>query len=534
MKKVISILLVLAFSFALVGCGSKPAATEAPAAAAEAPAAAAVVENVEAVVNESREDYDTVVIALQGELTTLDHQYASDDGNMRPITWNIYEPLIRLNGETLEAEGVLAESWTNVDDHTWEFKLRQGVKFHNGNDFNADDVVYSVTRVLSTELNSQLMSSIDTWDHAEKVDDYTVRIITKQPDPIMEKRVAMVPMFDAEYTQGIIDAEGQNGLTDVANGTGPYQFVEWKTGDFAAITAFEGYWGEAPAIKNAKFRFLEERLTSLNALEAGEIDLAVNMYPEYVPELPKAVSQQSNECYWVRFNQINDRIFKNLDARLAAAYGVQTEAIATALFQGYATPAAGQMGRPGFVGYSESVKAYGYDYAKASEYLAASGYAGEEVEFVSERGRWLKDGEVTEAVAADLQALGFNVATKFLAWQEWLDMLFDKERVPDLFFSSNGNDFYDMDRPFSVICSSRGNQSATLPSEWDDKIAAAQSEMDPVARQAMYDELNQHYFDDPYAIYLLGADALYGAAVDLDWTARRDTQILVAEMSYAK
>lgn len=532
MKKFLSILLVAAFCFALIGCAA-PAAAPAPAAdapAAAAPAPAQPAENVEAVVDESRTDRESVVIALQGEPTSMDTQYASDDGNARPITWNIYEPLVRLNGQTLAPEGVLATEWTQIDDTTMELKLREGVVFHDGDTFDAEDVAFSVNRCLSEELNAQILSSIDTIDHAEAVDATTVRIITKNPDPILITRLAMLPIFSKSFVEG----KEQNELTIVANGTGPYEFVEWKAGDYATIKAFDGYWGEKPVIKNAKFRFIEERLTSLSALQAREIDLAVNMYPEYVPDLPKVVSQTSNECYWVRFNQLSEgSTFKSLDARLAAAYGLQTEAIADALFQGYATPCEGQMGRPGYTGYTESVKAYGYDPAKAAEYLKASGYNGQELQFQSERGRWLKDGEVTEAIAADLQALGFNITTQFLSWNEWLDTLFDKTKQCDLFFSSNGNDFFDLDRPLSICASSKGNQSSTPPSEWDDKIAAAQSEMDPVKRQAMYDELNQHFFEDPFALYVLGADALYGAAIDLDWVARKDTQILVSEMAFA-
>lgn len=528
MKKVLSILLVLVFCFSLVGCGGGTTAPAQDSSAGNTEAAAKPEGNTEAVANTARADKESIVIALQGELTTLDHQYASDDGNMRPITWNIYEPLVRLNGKTLEVEPVLATEWTQVDNLTWDFKIREGVVFHDGDTLDAEDVAFSVNRCLSPELNSQILSSIDMIDHAEVVDAATCRIITKTADPILLKRLAMLPIYSKSFTE----PKSQTDLTIVANGTGPYKFVEWKAGDFASITAFDGYWGEKPVIKNAKFRFLEERLTSLSALQAGEIDVAVNMYPEYVADLPKVVSEVSNEAYWVRFNQINDGVFKSQENRLAAASALQTAAIADALFQGYATPCEGQMGREGYTGYSASVKGYTYDVAKAQELMATAGYNGQEVQFVSERGRWLKDGEVTEAIAADLQAAGFNVTTKFLSWNEWLDMLFDKERVPDLFFSSNGNDFFDLDRPMSICASSEGNQSATVASEWDGKIAAARSEMDPAARQAMYDEINQHYFDDPFALYVLGCDALYGTAVDLQWAARRDTQILISEMSY--
>lgn len=532
MKKSLSLLLAVLFcvSLVLIGCQKTetPAPTTGTTEATAAPEATAPAGNTEAVATD-RADRESIVIALQGEPTTLDHQFAAEDGNMRAITWNVFEPLVRLNGQTLEPEPVLATEYAQVDDLTWEFKLRQGVVFHDGDTFDADDVVFSINRMIDKEFNSQFLSSIDTIAGAEAVDQYTVRIKTTNPDPILVKRVAILPIFSKSFTE----ARSANDMTITANGTGPFKFVEWKAGDYCAITAFDGYWGTKPAIKNAKFRFLEERLTALSALQAGEVDIAVNMYPEYVPDLPKVVSSISNEVYWVRFNQLQEGVFKSKDARLAAAYSIQSDAIADALFQGYATPCEGQMGKPGYVGYSENIKAYGYDPAKVQEYLTAAGYNGQEVELVSERGRWLKDGEVTEAIAADLQAAGFNVTTQFKSWNEWLDQLFDKEKTPDLFWSSNSNDFFDMDRPFSALAHSTGSQSALNNPDIDAKIDAARQEMDPAARQALYDELNQLFFDDPFALYVLGVDNVYGTAADLQWAARRDSQILVSEMSYA-
>ena len=519
MKRTIALLLVLVMCFSLAACtGTETPAAPAGETATQAAAPAAARTNTEA-----------ITIAIGGEPTSLDHQFAADDGMMRVITWNIYEPLVQLNGQTLEPECVLAESYEQIDDVTMEFKIREGVTFHDGDTLDAYDVEYSINRCLDPELNSQILSNIETFDHAEAIDANTVRIITKNPDPILITRVTLVPIFSKEFTE----TKSAIDMTTVANGTGPYSFVEWKAGDRITLKAFEGYWGEAPVIKDVTFRFIEEPLTMLSALQAGEIDLCTNMLPEYQEDIPQVISQVSNECFWIRFNQNGSSIFSSKEARLAAAYAVDNEAIADALFQGYATPCDGQMCRPGYTGYTEAIKDYGFDPDKAKELLAQSGYNGEELQLVYEQGRWLKDGEVAQTVAAQLQDAGFNVSLQLLSWSEWLNMLFDKERVPDLFFSSNGNDFFDADRPLSTCASSKGNQSATLPSEWDDKISAAQAEMDPAKRQAMYDEINQHFFEDPFALYLVGADVLYGGAPDLKWEARRDNEMLVKEISFA-
>jgi len=477
-----------------------------------------------------RADKESITIALQGELTTLDAQYP-DDGNMRPITQNIYDTLYVLEKETLEPKPWLATGMNLVDSLTWEFKLREGVKFHDGSPLTVEDVVFSINRNISPELNSQFLNSVDAIDHAEAVDANTFRIVTKEPDPLLLKRLTLIPILSKAFTE----AHTANELTLVANGTGPYKFVEWKSGSHVKITANENYWGEAPAIKNATYRFIEEKLTALSALQAGEVDLAVNILPEYVENTPKVFTNTSFETYWVRFNQIpeNNSVFKNKDLRLAANYAIDFNTIAEALFLGYATPCQGQMGRDGYVGYNPNIIEYPYDVEKAKELMKAAGYNGEEIEFVSQRGRWLKDGELTEAIASYLLEAGFNVKTKILSWSEWLNVLFDKTKAPDIILSSNSNDFFDMDRPFSACVLSTSSQSAMNNPEYDAAILAARQELDTAKRQAMYEDLAAKFHEDPFALYTLSINDLHGGAADLNWTPRRDTRLYLIEMSFS-
>ena len=135
-----------------------------------------------------RADKESITIALQGELTTLDAQFP-DDGNMRPITQNIYDTLYVLEKETLEPKPWLATGMTLVDELTWEFKLREGVVFHDGTPLTTEDVVFSINRNISPELNSQFLNSVDAIARAEAVDANTFRVITKEPDPLLLKRL---------------------------------------------------------------------------------------------------------------------------------------------------------------------------------------------------------------------------------------------------------------------------------------------------------------------------------------------------------
>ncbi|MDX9871233.1 MAG: ABC transporter substrate-binding protein [Clostridia bacterium] len=501
---------LLVFSLVMTACGGKqespaPAPTPAPAPAAP---------------------QTDIVIALQGEPSTLDTQYA-DDGNMRMVTWQVFEPLVKLDAATLKHVPVLAASFTNIDDITWEFKIRPGVKFHDGSAFTAEDAAFSINRIISPDFQSQIMSDFDTIKEAVAVDAETVRVTTVQPDPLFLNRLPKLDMVSRAFTE----AHSAEELTTLANGTGPYKLDGWNRSIDIKISAFDGYWGKAPAIQTALFRWIEESNTRLNALKRNEVNFAVNMYPEYVAELPKVFTQPSTESYFFRFNLL-DGVMKDKNLRLAMQYAVDRDAIAEELFLGYAAPTTGQWDRAGAFGFTPELEAYPYDVEKAKELLAAAGYKGEKIQLVSEKGRWLKDGEVTEAVAAMLTEAGFNIETRFVSWNEWLDTLFDKTKSPDLIFCSNSNEFLDVDRNFWSSVHSSGSQSTVASKEIDAMIEEARYEMDKTKRQALYDELNKYLYDNPVNLNIIIANELHGGSPNLNWDMRKDNRLYLSEMSF--
>lgn len=466
---------------------------------------------------------DSIVIALQGEPTTLDPQFA-DDGNMRAVTDNVFERLIELDGRSLEPIYGLATEIKNIDSTTWELTLREGVRFHNNDPFTAEDAVFSIKRIIDPAYKSQFAGDFVTIKDAKVIDDKTIQIITDGPDPILPKRLTRLDIVSKDYVESNPDKVATEPI-----GTGPYKVNKWNRGVDIKIVRNEDYWGEKPAIKEATYRFIQESSTRLSALKAGEIDLAVNMLPEYVNELPKYKATEGIEFTWLRFNTLRGPM-KNKLMRQAACYAIDRRALAESLFLGYATVAQGQMAKPGYFGYNDDIKAYPYDPIKAKELLKEANYNNEVIELVSLRGRYLKDGELTEAVAAMLTDAGFNIKLTFLSFQEWLDTLFNLEKAPDIMFSSNGNELFDMDRFYQAIIKTGGPQSAYSNPEIDKKIDAARSEMDTEKRLAMYKELAQAVYEDPFGLPLMNLKDIYGMSTELEWEPRQDSRITVFEM----
>jgi len=464
-----------------------------------------------------------IVIAIGGDPSTLDPQ-AADDGNERAVNENIYETLIARDPKTMELVPNLAESWTELDATTWEVKLRKGIKFHNGELFNAEAAAFSINRVIDPNFKSEVISYFSTIKEAKVIDDTTIQVITTGPDPTIPARLYFLKIVPPKYS-----SDANFGTKPV--GTGPYKFVEWVRDDHVTLEVNADYWGDTkPTIAKVIIRPIKEEVTRLAALKAGEVDLVKNLIPEYVSEVPKALSTPGLEFTWLRLNTLVGPL---TDKRLRQAvnYTINKDALAQSLYSGYAAPADGQILTAGHFGYNSNVKAYPYDPEKAKALIAEAGYAGEEIEFIGEAGRWLKDKELIEAVAQQLREVGFNIKVNIVEWSQWLDLLFaGADKAPTIQFSAHSNELLDADRTLSALFESTGSQTAYTNPQFDQLVDAARTETDLTKRADEYHQAVQIAYDDAAVGFLLNLKDVYGTTNRVEWTPRLDGKMLVIEM----
>jgi peptide/nickel transport system substrate-binding protein len=464
-----------------------------------------------------------IVIAIGGDPSTLDPQ-AADDGNERTVNDNIYETLLARDSKTMELVPRLAESWKELDAVTWELKLRKGIKFHNGEPFDAEAAAFSINRVIDPEFKSEQISFYSTIKEATVVDANTIHVITTGPDPTLPARLYWLKIVPPKYS-----TDANFGTKPV--GTGPYKFVEWVRDDHVTLEVNADYWGDTkPTIAKVIIRPIKEEVTRLAALKAGEVDLVKNLIPEYVSEVPKALSTPGLEFPWLRLNTLVGPL---TDKRLRQAinYALNKDALAQSLYSGYAVPADGQILTPGHFGYNPNVKAYPYDPEKAKALIAEAGYAGEEIEFIGEAGRWLKDKELIEAVAQQLREVGFNIKVNIVEWSQWLDLLFaGADKAPTIQFSANSNELLDADRTLSALFESTGSQTAYNNPQFDALVQAARTEIDLTKRADQYHQAIQIAYDDAVVGFLLNLKDVYGTTNRVEWTPRLDGKMLVIEM----
>ena len=465
-----------------------------------------------------------ITIALGSEPTSLD-PHLVDDGGERAINDNIYETLLTRTPDGELAPGLATELPTQIDDTTWEFTLREGVTFHNGEPFNAASVVATVNRMVGLVERGETDNDgfYATLVGAEAVDDYTVRITTDGPDGVLPARMYWLKQIPAS-------AEETPDLSDEPIGTGPYRFESRNQGVDIAIVANEDYWGEGGTIGRVTYEFSDDAATRLAGLKSERYDLITNLAPSDVEQAPAFASRPGQE-HPILLLDADEGITADPNVRLALNLAVDKDAIAENTFGGYATVDAGQLLSPSILGYNDALEPLGYDPEEAERLLEEAGVAGAQIQLIGESGRWLRDRELLEAVAGYWNAVGLDVQLEILEFGAYLDVLFDRENRADAIYVSSSNDLLDPDRQLSTYYEAGGIGSSNSDEEMAALIAAGRSELDPEVRQTTYEEALQIAYDQTYFVWLVNNEDIYGMSEDLRWTPRVDAKLLVVEMS---
>lgn len=465
---------------------------------------------------------DSITIAIGTEPSTLD-PHKRDDGGERAINDNVYEALMARMPDGTLVPRLAAEPPVQVDPATWEFKLRPGITFHNGEPLNADAVVHSVLRLIDPALKSEQMAYFGTIQSAEKVDDLTVRIITSGADPILPARMYWMKIVAPGYS-------ADPAFDSVPMGTGPYRFGAWSRGSDITLTADPDYWGGAPEIDDVTFRFVSEPGTRMSGLMAGELDLIPYLLPEYVDAVPQAASVEGLETSVLILSTENPAT-KDPRVRLALNLAVDRQALADSLFVGRATPTRGQLVNPRAFGYNAALEPYPYDPEAARALLKEAGAAGATVVLVGESGRWLKDREMIEAVGAYWSEIGIKPDIRIEEFSQWLTQFFDQAQRPDSIFVVSSDELLDADRPMTVALESGVSAASNGDLDMKAKIIAARTETDVEKRKALYAEIAATARDGAYLLPLLNHQDIYGLSERLKWTPRTDGKLFVKEMT---
>jgi len=318
---------------------------------------------------------DTLTVALPAHAPTLDpHMHFERIGIL--VNINMFDSLLHRSAK-LEFEPSLALSWKALNDTTWEFKLRKGVKFHNGDVMTAEDVKYSFDRVLEPgkeKKRSPQYGNVRAIKEVKIVNADTVHLITDKPFPLLLERVVFFPIVPKKHIEKV--GEEAFGST-AAVGTGPWKLVEWKKDQHIRLEAFDGHWRGKPAFKYVVFRAIPEVATSVAELKTGGVDIIRNVNADLLNDIKNHPLTTISTTPILRVHAIyldmRSAPFDKKAARQAANYAIDKQAMLQKMMAGLGKQVATVV-QPAAFGFDPSVQPYPYDPKKAKELLAQAGY----------------------------------------------------------------------------------------------------------------------------------------------------------------
>lgn len=315
---------------------------------------------------------DSIIVAIPSDTTSMDPHVGKETASVQ-VTNNIFSTLVTCT-QDLEIKPCIAESWRQISDTEWEFKIRNDVTFHDGSKMTIDDVKYSLERAIASPYVSYI---VDFISEVNIIDDTTLQVKTYQP--YAPALVQLSLPFAAIVPRALTEDEAKLEEFKLHPiGTGPYKFVEWRQGEYTKLEAYEDYFGEAPKTKNITLKIIPEGEQRTIALETGEVDLA---YEILTNDLEKIRSDQnmilyeapSLTCWYVSMNT-EKAPFDNKLVRQAIRYAIDEQKIVDTVVNG-AGIVATSIAPPSAIGYAgDKVEGYPYDPDKAKELLAEAGF----------------------------------------------------------------------------------------------------------------------------------------------------------------
>jgi peptide/nickel transport system substrate-binding protein len=462
-----------------------------------------------------------VTIAFGATPNTMDPQMTLHSITAS-VSEHIFERLIRRSADLLSWEGVLATSWKALDDRTWEFKLREGVKFQNGEPFNAKAVKFSVDRVRNPNVKSLAIGNFASIKEVQVVDDYTIRFILNNLDATFLYNVATAAGYIVPPGHMKNDPVSDI-LTKEPIGTGSYKFISWTKDKSLDLEVNKDYWGNKPYFDKVSFVVIPDDATRAAALIAGDIDIADTLALADRDAVNKsgkaqAVLQQITRVPYFVFVFRSPLSLKK-DFRQACIHAVDVDSIIKNVLQGAADRVPSLLA-PTTFGYDANIPTYPYDVNKAKQLLAAASYAGEEIEVEGLQGRMLGDRDFSQATAGFLEAAGIKVKLNIHEWSAYLQKRNDMRWGP-IALCSLGQASAEGGNVFRQQAYSKSRQWAdqtTYGNPAVDKLVdEANSTYDEAKRKKALIEAQTLIYQDAAFIPLFVLKTLYGRSNKIKW-----------------
>jgi peptide/nickel transport system substrate-binding protein len=453
------------------------------------------------------------------------HPYFSSQLVGISVRLNVFDSLVERDWDGKIVPG-LAESWNVVDDKTIDFKLRTGVKFHNGQDVTANDVKASMDHLLDPSIKAPSTSVFAAVKEAQVLDPMSVRLVLSKTDArIFDVLANNFSVLPGQYLKDV----GVDGFAKKPIGSGPYMFVEWVKDDHLTLEANPNYWDGSykgkPQVKTVILRPVTDPATRLADLRSGAADMIMDVPSDQVPALKSGgftvVEKDTTQHDYVYIDTTKDTPLKIKEVRQALNYAVDKDSIVQSLIGGFGRPLVGPLSQL-LLGYNSDVKPYAFDPAKAKTLLATAGAPqgfAVDMDMTSSL-----PSSLAEAVVAELGDVGIKVKLNILETAVYNDKWVKKQLSP--LYYNRWSTFSDP-ALLDLLAGCKGFLSAYCNQDAQQYLDAGAATLDQAKRDTAYKQAVSILADDPYAIYLYQLKSLTGMSSKVSgWKAHGTSYVL--------
>jgi len=480
-----------------------------------------------------------LTIVQPAEATTMDPGRSTQVLTVNYF-YNLYDSLTRWDAG-LQLQPGLATSWKAVNDITWEFTLRPGVKFHDGSPLTAEDVRATIERNLVPG-KTVVTAGFTTIESVQAASPTLVRVVTRKPDPLLPVRMAQMgsQILPARLTTD----EGAKELARRPIGSGAYRFVEWVKDERLVMEANRDWWGwegRPPSVDRVRWKAIPDDFPRLVALEKGDADIVTSVPPDRIRSVAegrntRVVSVPSTRTVEFNINSTQPPL-SDKRVRQALHYALDVPAIIRSLFAGLGRPLVGGLADTDF-GYNPALKPYPYDPARARALLAEAGSPGGiDVTLHAGMGTMVNDKQLLEVIADMWAKVGIRARVAMMEMGARQRMVNERALPPGgLLLINVQSTLLDADGSLWRILHPTGlggrYWAGSQPGHrFHDVMEQARYTLDPKKRKALYVEATQLFDDEKPWLELFQEVIVYGTSKRVTFRPRPDFRLIVSEMA---
>jgi len=487
--------------------------------------AAAVLPGVlagKAVAQTSRRD---LTVAQGGDVAKLDPHFSTSSNDIR-VSFNIFDNLTSRHPDGKLYPG-LATEWKRTAPTTWTFKLRRGVKWHNGDPFTSADAKFSIERTYDPTVKTLVSTALATIDRIEAPDPSSLVIVTKQPDPLLPARLAFYggQIVPRKYLETV----GADAFNAKPVGTGPVRFVSWVKDDKLVLEANADYWGGKTNVDRVVFRAIPDTAPRIAALLKGEVDIITQLPPDHLERVtgnPGTTAKGALYAglYVLAVNSKRPPLDNPL-VKQALSLGIDRATLVKELWRGRGIVPNSMIAK-GDNHYDASLPPFVYNPGEARERLKRAGYRNEEIIIEVAEGYLAVTKPASEAIASMLSEIGVNAKVEVIEYSVRAQRIREKA-FKGLWWSDPTSTLGDPDGMFWRLLGPGGPQDYWRHPRFDELGQAARFSVDEKFRGEAYREMTKIFLEHLPWIPIVQPYEDYGLQKFVDWTPNPNQQFEV-------